>query len=261
MRRSLLVLLILMICFVGTLFAQTDGNTRPAPTPIATLSPRGMEGIFQTLRVNYGVDLDNTSESFPPHDEVSAFIAGFSFKYLDFLTYMPYAARINIGFMGYDQYDRLLATVSERATIGLHQYLGDTYADHSVMAWVGLNKEGFGMVYTDKCAGPSCNTVAEQAARFRQDAVGVFVTYVADAALNKDEERDLILKTYPRLETSDMVPFGEGFMVGPKTFRNEYGVDIPLMYYVGTVPLERRTAVYAVVAVGEEAKALVIPES
>jgi hypothetical protein len=247
---------LLMLLFVGMALTQdgTDGSSTPVPLPTATWSPRAIEGIYQKLRINYDLEIENSSESFPAHEEVSSFIRLFAQEYLGVDLYMPYATQIYTGFMGYDQYHRIAASLSEPLAQGLSEYLYSV--DKLPMASIGVREDGFALIYTTRCGGPACNTPQEQMKHFQGDAIGIFGMYVPEKIGSQDEAGQLISQLFPGMHHRGMLPL-EGFTFGGKATYEIGGVETPLMYYVGTVPLPRHTLAFVVVGVGQQGAQLI----
>lgn len=248
-----------MLLLVGSALAQSDPAAQPAPT--ATLSLRGMVRIFQMLRVNYGLVLDNDT-GFDSYSEISIFIQHFARKYLRIDPHIPYSARINIGFMGYDQFDRMARSFSEPIGFALHDYLYTMYDKQAVIASVGLREDGFALVYTDHCTSPICNTPQEQMQRYQGEALGLYVMYVPGNVEDEVESLALIQHTFPalsRMSLSHVHEQNKGYSFSVYTSTQIYGVETPLFYYVGTVSIPRYTLVYALVGVGTDATSIMLP--
>jgi hypothetical protein len=256
MRLRAFIILSLFAClFAGAVFAQSNGSD-PVPEPTPTLSPRALVGIFQTLKVNYGLELDSDT-GFASYPAVSAFIQLFSRQYLGVNQEMPYSSGIYVGYMGYDQFSRMVYFLLSRpASKAFEEYVYAMFDKHYLIASVGLRKDGFAIVYTDRCVGPSCNTPREQMNWFQDEAFAIYGLYVPGNVEDDADALDLIQQTFPTLSTLDFSPLGieEGrYNFRGQTTASIYGVDTPLTYYVGTINIPRYTLVYAFVGVGEDA--------
>src|SRR6187402_2426959 len=108
-----------LILLVGTTFAkpgQTDiqggeGDPLPSPTyppnlmppafsltPTATMSPRAIVGIFQSLRVNYGLEVDSTY-LVDTNPVTRGLLEVFAQQYLGSSLHMPYVEHVFSGMM------------------------------------------------------------------------------------------------------------------------------------------------------------------
>jgi len=254
--RFLIIVGLVVSLFIGSVWAQSESEGAQ-PVPTATLSPRALVGIFQTLRVNYGLDLDSDAgfSSFP---EISTFIQLFAQRYLGSDPHMPYSSQINIGFMGYDQFDRMARSFSEPIGFALYEYLYTMYDKYPVMASVGLRQDGFAIVYTRRCLSSICNTPQEYIQRYQGEALGIYVMYIPGNVEGDAASLALIQQTFPALSPLDLSPVTqqeteEGYVFSLRTTIPIYGVETPLSYYVGTLNIPRYTLVYAVVGVGNDA--------
>lgn len=256
--RALIVLTLLISLFVGMTFAQSNSD-QPLPEPTPTLSPRGLVGIFQTLNVNYGLELDSDTgfDSFPA---VSSFIQLFAQKYLGIDPHMPYSSGIYTGYMGYDQFNRMTYfLIPEQARVTFEEHRYSLFEKHYLIASVGLRKDGFSIVYTDRCLNPACNTPQEHMKRFQDEALAIYGLYVPGNVGSETEALSLIQQTYPALSILDFETFiaetegeEERYNFRVQTTTSIDGVDVPLSYFVGTLNIPRYTLVYVIIGVGED---------
>jgi hypothetical protein len=272
--RLLILMSFPLILLVGSAFAQSDiqggGEGEPSPTyppnlivpafsltPTATLSPRALEGIYQKLRVNYGLELD--SSNFPdPNPGARDLLEIFAQHFLGSSLHMPYAEYVFSGTMGYDGFDHMLRTASSDLGTLVSTYLTET--ESLPMVSVGLREDGFALLYSRRCAGQWCNTPQEYMNFLHQNgALAIYGLYVKGYIGDEDAATILIQQAFPSMKpfilVNQLVAVEDNshsrykaIMTGNTSISSRI---FPIAFHFGTRNIQRYTLIYAVVGIGE----------